>query len=64
LLQVLNMAFLQLTKTLNDTLSAEAQLLPSKGTFVGQQVFYTGVTPAIPVWWNGSAWVNASGSVV
>jgi hypothetical protein len=29
---------------------------------IGQQYFDT--TLGVPIWWNGSAWVNASGAVV
>jgi hypothetical protein len=35
---------------------------PSQRVFVGQQFFDT--TLGIPIWWNGTVWKNASGTVV
>jgi len=35
---------------------------PTKNLLIGQQFFDT--TIGYPIWWNGKAWVNASGTTV
>ena len=42
--------------------SGTTALRPSTSLLVGQQYFDT--TLGIPIWWNGTNWVNASGTVV
>lgn len=35
---------------------------PANSLFTGQMYFDTSLN--IPIWWNGSSWVNASGTIV
>lgn len=50
------------TQALGGTLAGTTAQRPGTGLNIGQQFFDT--TLGIPIWWNGTAWVNASGTVV
>lgn len=42
----------------------ESGLVRPSGALVGQSFFDTALSPAVPIWWTGSSWVNASGVAV
>ena len=65
ILNVLRLYFNQLnnfTQAVATPLNGATLTRPVKGLQVGQ--FYFDTTLGYPIWWSGSKWVNASGTVV
>jgi hypothetical protein len=50
------------TQTLGGVLAGTTAERPGVALYIGQQFFDQ--TLNIPIWWNGSVWVNSSGTTV
>jgi hypothetical protein len=53
---------LQAIVTLSTPSAGDTASRPSTGLLVGQ--FYFDTTLGIPIWWNGTDWIDATGTVV
>jgi hypothetical protein len=61
-LDAANVQTQQAINTLSTPSAGTTALRPSTGLLVGQ--FYFDTSLGIPIWWNGSNWVDATGTVV
>jgi hypothetical protein len=61
-LDAANVQTQQAITTLSTPSAGTTALRPSTGLLVGQ--FYFDTSLGIPIWWNGSNWVDATGTVV
>ena len=61
-LDAANVQTQQAVNTLSTPSAGTTALRPSTGLLVGQ--FYFDTSLGIPIWWNGSNWVDATGTVV
>ena len=65
-LQALTVELLQMyqliSKTFNNPDAGATSTRPNAGLVIGQTFFDT--TLDRPIWWNGTAWINASGTPV
>jgi hypothetical protein len=64
MITLLNAATLrQITRTNQPNFSGPRVLRPLN-PYVGQQFFDTSLLPPIPIWWDGSQWIDANGTGV
>jgi hypothetical protein len=61
-LDAANVQTQQAINTLSTPSAGTTALRPSTGLLVGQ--FYFDTSLGIPIWWNGTNWVDATGTVV
>jgi hypothetical protein len=61
-LDAANVQTQQAITTLSTPSAGTTALRPSTGLLVGQ--FYFDTSLGIPIWWNGTNWVDATGTVV
>jgi hypothetical protein len=61
-LDAANVQTQQAINTLSTPSAGTTALRPTTGLQVGQ--FYFDTSLGIPIWWNGTNWVNATGTVV
>jgi hypothetical protein len=61
-LDAANVQTQQAVNTLSTPSAGTTALRPSTGLLVGQ--FYFDTSLGIPIWWNGTNWVDATGTVV